>query len=116
MTNLKNILFLVLCGGTALSANAGETGFPPGIYIFASEFQQTPDDKTINLIVEINNGAIRIPLANAPVSGYLEVYSILGVKITSINLKTCIGICSLELPKGLYIIKAGKIAQKIIVR
>lgn len=113
MVNLRNILFLILFGGAIFFTNAGEMDFPSNI--FASEPQQTTD-KTMNLIVEVNGGTVRIPLENVPTSGYLEVYSILGVKVTSVNLKTCIGTCPLELPKGLYIIKAGKVAQKIVVR
>lgn len=62
------------------------------------------------------NGTSKITMENVPTTGYLEVYSILGVRVKSINLKTCIGGCYIDLPKGLYILKAGKVAQKVIVR
>ena len=55
-------------------------------------------------------------MENIPTAGYLEVYSILGVKVRSINLRTYLGVCNIELPKGIYILKAGKVAQKVIVK
>lgn len=60
-------------------------------------------------------------MENVPTKGYLEIYSILGVKVKSINLKECavgdnFGSYTLEIGKGVYIIKAGKVSRKILVR
>ncbi len=62
------------------------------------------------------NGSDKIQLEDIPTEGFLEVYSILGVKVTNVNLKKCVGNCTLNLPKGIYILKAGNVARKIVVR
>lgn len=94
-----------------MTANANNADFPT--YNSVSEQQ----DKAMNLEVMINN-TTKILMENVPVSGYLEVYSILGVKVTSVNLKSYIDskYCYLDLPKGLYILKAGKVAVKVVVK
>ena len=110
MVRLKEILlFILLFAGTTLTANVNRMDFPS---IFSVSESQ---EKTMSLDVIIN-GTTKIQMENVPLTGYLEIYSILGVKITSVNLKTCIGGCYIDLPKGLYILKAGRIAQKVIVR
>ena len=113
MEKFKYILFLILFTGVSFSANSKGVDIP----VNGFSITDRPSDNTTTLEVNINN-ITKIKMENVPTSGYLEVYSILGVKVTSINLKTCVGIgsCSIELPKGLYILKAGKSAQKIIVR
>lgn len=111
ITHKKFLIFLLLIG-TSISMNAEEKEVSENFFIF--DFQQT-QERGLDLTVIINN-SIEIVLENVSASGYLEVYSILGVKVTSVNLKTIMGHCPLDLPKGIYILKAGKIAQKIIVR
>ena len=111
MGKFKYILFLILFTGISFQANSKGVDFPVNSFSIADQ----PLDNTTTLEVNINN-TTKIKMENVPTSGYLEVYSILGVKVTSINLKTCVGSCYLDLAKGLYILKAGKSAQKIIVR
>lgn len=111
MEKLKYILILILFTGISFQAHSKETGFPVNSF----SITDGPLDNTTTLEVNINN-TTKIKMENVPTTGYLEVYSILGVKVTSVNLKTIVGSCYLDLPKGLYILKAGKSAQKIIVR
>ncbi|MDR1092274.1 MAG: T9SS type A sorting domain-containing protein [Prevotella sp.] len=111
MGKFKYILFLILFTGISFQANSKGADFPVNGFSITGQ----PLDNTTTLEVNINN-TTKIKMENVPTSGYLEVYSILGVKVTSINLKTCVGSCYLDLPKGLYILKAGKSAQKVIVR
>ncbi|MFT4224544.1 T9SS type A sorting domain-containing protein [Dysgonomonas sp.] len=111
MGKFKYILFLILFTGISFQANSKGVDFPVNGFSITDQ----PLDNTTTLEVNINN-TTKIKMENVPTSGYLEVYSILGVKVTSINLKTCAGSCSLDLTKGLYILKAGKSAQKVIVR
>ncbi|MBK5722473.1 T9SS type A sorting domain-containing protein [Dysgonomonas sp. Marseille-P4677] len=112
MTTYRKILLSLLLAGVSLSASSEEKDFPSDS--FPSDFKEV-QDRTMNLDLEINR-TTKITLENIPTTGYLEVYSILGLKVTSVNLKTILGSYPLELPKGIYIIKAGKVAQKIIVR
>lgn len=112
MTTYKRFLLFLLLAGASLSVSSEESDYPTSMFV--SDFKDA-EDRTMDLVVEINN-TMKVILENVPTTGYLEVYSILGVKVTSVNLKTILGQCPLELPKGLYIIKVGKVAQKIIVR
>lgn len=112
MVKYRKILFFSLMIGATFTASlhAVNEAFP----IFNSVFEQ--QDKSVALDITIN-GTTKLKMENVPTEGYLEVYSILGVKVTSKNLKTCEGgQCYLDLPKGLYILKAGKVAVKVIVR
>lgn len=113
MTRYRNIFFTLLFTGVTLTANAEKLEYPVNIVISDPE----ANDKTMTLEITINQDA-KIKLENTPTSGYLEVYSILGLKVTSINLKTCSATnsCSIDLSKGLYILKAGKVAKKIVVK
>jgi len=112
MVRYRNILLSLLFAGATLTANAEKMDFPSNISVSDAE----SDSKTMTLTVKINQDS-EIKMEKVPTKGYLEVYSILGVKITSINLKTCVGnSCSIDLSKGLYILKAGKIAKKIVVK
>lgn len=111
MRRYRYILFFILFTGATLTINSKGVDFPVNGFSITDQ----PQDNTMTLEVIINNNT-KVKMENIPTSGYLEVYSILGVKVTSINLKTCVGSCYIDLPKGLYILKAGKVAQKIVVR
>lgn len=111
MAEMRKILFIVLFAGLSLSANSATAEFPSDPFHIAGEQQ----DNTMTLEVVIN-GVSKVTMENIPTTGSLEVYSILGVKVRSVNLKTYIGICYIELPKGIYILKVGKVAQKVIVK
>lgn len=111
MNSLKYLIFAILFTGTTFAASANMSDLPVNRLSVAEK----PLDNISILEVIINNTS-KVKLENIPNSGYLEVYSILGVKVTSVNLKTILGSYSIDLAKGVYIIKVGKIAQKIIVR
>lgn len=110
MVKYRKILFLLLFAGISISADAEKLDLPANPFI--SEQQEKTMD--INILI---NGAMIIKMEKVPLEGYLDIYSILGVKIKSINLKSFAGgDYPLDLAKGLYILKAGKVAQKVIVR
>ncbi|MBB4036281.1 hypothetical protein GGR21_002183 [Dysgonomonas hofstadii] len=113
MVKYRTILFLLLATGASFAASidAADADFPMSNSVFE---QQSDNAMTLDITI---NGTTKLKMENIPTEGYLEVYSILGVKITSKNLKTCEGgQCYLDLSKGLYILKAGKVAVKVIVR
>lgn len=110
MSKYKNIFLSLLFVGATLTANAETMDFPTDVSV------AEPQDKTMKLTVTINE-TTEIEMENVPTTGYLEVYSLLGVKITSVNLKKCTdNKCSIDLAKGLYILKAGKVAKKVIIK
>lgn len=110
MKKYKQIFFITLLTGASLAANANE-GLPPVDNIVSEQ-----NDKTMKLEITINENS-KIIMENVPTTGYLEVYNILGVKVTSVNLKNCTdGKKDLTLSKGLFILKAGKVAKKVIIK
>ncbi|MDR0823860.1 MAG: T9SS C-terminal target domain-containing protein, partial [Prevotella sp.] len=92
MVDYKKILFILLFVGFSLSATSGNSLFPSSGFSITDEQQ----DKTMSLEVIIN-GTSKIIMENVPLTGYLEVYSILGVRVTNVNLKTCTTGCSIDL-------------------
>lgn len=112
---MKKVIFIIisslLLAGVSVSA---KTSYSTTNNSTTTSVLDYPEDiMTIDVYI---NGVDKIQLENIPTEGFLEVYSILGVKVTNKNLKTCTVDCSLNLPKGIYILKAGKIAKKIIVK
>lgn len=114
---VKYILLLTsLLLGCSFSANAAR-----GSSLFAS----TPPSKIINkqdfMTLEIQINGSTLTMEGVPTKGYLEVYSILGTKVKTINLQECFagdefGSYTLDLGKGVYLLKAGKVSRKILVR
>ncbi len=111
MIRCKSILLSLLLIGSASVVSAENADFP-----INTSFAET-DDTVLTLKVTINEDT-EIELENVlKTTNYLDVYNLLGVKVTSVNLKKCVdNRCSLDLNKGLYILKAGKVAKKVIVR
>lgn len=58
----------------------------------------------------------RIVIENLPSDDVLEVYNIMGVKIYSQRIKSGTNEYAVDLPRGYYIIKAGKLVKKVAVR
>lgn len=77
---------------------------------------EVAEDNVKTLYILINERTSKVEMKDVPKTGYLEVYSILGVKVKSINLASIDAEYELTLPKGIYILKAGKVAQKVIIR
>lgn len=71
--------------------------------------------ETMTLTITVNSLS-EVKMQNVPLKGYLEVYSILGKREKRIKLDGCEGEISIELPKGLYILKAEKVTQKIRIQ
>ncbi len=110
MLKSKKIFIFLLTTLLSLTAysNVYEELFSP------SSSEANDNVKTIDILI---NGNSKVQMKDVPRSGYLEVYSILGVKVKSISLGSIDGVYEgLALPKGIYILKAGKVAQKVIVK
>lgn len=72
-------------------------------------------EETMTIAIRINNDSFT-NMKNIPTVGFFDVYTILGERIKRIDLKKCKEGVDLELSKGLYILKAGKVTQKIVIR
>lgn len=58
----------------------------------------------------------RMIIEHLPKEAILEIYNIMGVKVYSRRLPPGTGEYLLNLPKGYYILKIGKITKKIAIR
>lgn len=112
MRKILNIILIVIVLAvfpTSVFAGGEVLSFPD------DSVQEQAGEETMTIDLYINSSTV-VRLESVPVNGYLDVYSILGVKVTGVNLKSYAGNCSIDLPKGIYILKAGKVAKKIVVR
>lgn len=114
---LKHIL-LVICIllSSSFSANAAK-----GSSLFTTSSPTKIENKQDFMTLEIQINGKTLKMEGVPTNGYLEVYSILGTKVKSISLKECFagdeyGSYTLDLGKGVYILRAGKVSRKILVR
>ncbi|MGI6047740.1 MAG: T9SS type A sorting domain-containing protein [Petrimonas sp.] len=58
----------------------------------------------------------RLIIENLPKDGILEVFSIVGVKVYTREVKAGTNEYQLDLPKGYYIIRIGDFVKKILLR
>lgn len=80
-------------------------------FSFDSFVMEEPAEQT-----EIVMAGNRLIVKNLPEDGVLEIYSIVGVKVYSREIKAGTNEYPVNLPKGYYIIRIGKIAKKIALR
>lgn len=76
--------------------------------------QETVQNEQVSLTLTVSGSTVRVQ--NAVPGSLMEVYNILGVKITSVRIDSLDKTLTLNLPKGYYIFKIGDIVRKVIVR
>lgn len=83
---------------------------------FAQEEKKHKSMDTLSLELSFNANDNTVRIQNAPKNSSLEIYDILGVKITSVKIDSNDKTVNLEVPKGCYILKIGEIARKIAIK
>ena len=111
MPHCKKILFILLFATLSIAASANSIGYNE----FSNKVLAERNDNVMTIDIFINSNS-KIQMVDVPTVGRLEIYSILGVKVDSKILNSSITTYSIELPKGIYIFKAGNVAQKIVAR
>ena len=76
------------------------------------EIIYTADTQT----TEISYTENKIIIQDLPYSGKLQIYSVLGVNIANIDVKSGSGEYAVQLPRGYYIVKIGDVVRKIAVK
>lgn len=71
------------------------------------------DVESQNISISISSSSIRVVGANGQM---LYIYNVAGVKIMSIKIDSSDKYYDLNLPKGCYIVKVGKVVRKISVK
>lgn len=85
-------------------------GAPVSAYAFAGHEGIEQPSSTIS--IEIKNKEIRVSGANGK---KIEIYNLTGVSISTILIESNDATCPLNLPKGCYILKVGKVVRKISI-
>lgn len=75
---------------------------------------ETVQREPASLTITVSGTAIHIQ--NATPGSTMEVYDILGVKITSLQIDTADKTVTLNLPKGYYIFKIGDTVRKVVIK
>lgn len=71
------------------------------------------DDKPT---VELTINGEKFSVQNLPQEGIVEVFNILGSKVTSFNVKGGVNVNKVNLPEGYYIVKCENVTKKIVVK
>lgn len=85
-------------------------GAPVSAYAFTGHEGIEQSSSTIS--IEIKNKEIRVSGANGK---KIEIYNLTGVSISTILIESNDATCPLNLPKGCYILKVGKVVRKISI-
>lgn len=75
---------------------------------------ETVQSEQSSLTITASGTTVRIQ--NATSGSMMEVYNILGVKVTSVRIDSADKTVTLNLPKGYYIFKIGDTVRKVIIK
>lgn len=75
---------------------------------------ETVQHESASLTITVSGTTIRVQ--NATPGSTMEVYDILGVKITSVRIDTTDKTVTLNLSKGYYIFKVGDTVRKVVIK
>lgn len=85
-------------------------GAPVSAYAFTGH--EGIEQPSSNISIEIKNKEIRVSGANGK---KIEIYNLTGVSISTIQIESNDATFPLNLPKGCYILKVGKVVRKISI-
>ena len=71
-----------------------------------------PDPQSTEISIRGN----KIYIQNLAIGGKLQVFSVLGVSVATIEVKAGSGEYNINLPKGYYIVKIGDVVRKVAVK
>lgn len=103
---LFNIFMIMFLSALTLQAQSGRKS---GTDSHLSYHEEKP---AIEIIVYDNT----VKVANAPVGSFLEIYSVVGIKVKEIEMKQPSGEYYINLAKGYYIIRIADTVRKIALR
>ena len=98
-------LFTLLLASTLL------VGMPVAMY--AEQAIEVIDNDYQNIFISVNESVLHITGANGLV---MQIYNVAGVRVMSVKVEGPDKRFELNLPKGCYIVKVGKVVRKISIR
>lgn len=66
--------------------------------------------------VEISAYENRIVVTNAPIGSVLQIYSVVGIKVKEIEMRSSSGEYPVDIAKGYYIVRIGETVRKVAIR
>ena len=66
--------------------------------------------------IELTVSGNKVNWQNAPLGKKLEVYSVIGAKVTEIEIKTTSGDSILHVSRGFYVLRLGDTVRKVVIR
>jgi len=103
---MKRFLFIAILSLTASF----------GLSLSAQEVKSKPQVENERPVIELTINANRVTIQNATVGQKLEIFSVVGLKMEEIILKSSSTEYVLNLPKGYYILKIGDTVRKVAVK
>jgi len=98
-------LFTLLLASTLL------VGMPVAMY--AEQAIEVIDNDYQNISISVSESVLHITGANGLV---MQIYNVAGVRVMSVKVEGPDKRFELNLPKGCYIVKVGKVVRKISIR
>ena len=98
-------LFTLLLASTLL------VGMPVAMY--AEQAIEVIDNDYQNIFISVSESVLHITGANGLV---MQIYNVAGVRVMSVKVEGPDKRFELNLPKGCYIVKVGKVVRKISIR
>lgn len=86
-------------------------GMPVAMY--AEQAIELIDNDYQNISISVNESVLHITGANGLV---MQIYNVAGVRVMSVKVEGPDKRFELNLPKGCYIVKVGKVVRKISIR
>ena len=96
---------------TLLLASTLLVGMPVAMY--AEQATEVIDNDYQNISISVNESVLHITGANGLV---MQIYNVAGVRVMSVKVEGPDKRFELNLPKGCYIVKVGKVVRKISIR
>jgi len=86
----------------------------PVVYAQEGKKSLPIDNEQTSVTLTVIGNNVRVQ--NAALGSVLEVYNVLGMKVTSIKIDSVDKVITLNLPKGWYILKIENIARKVAIK
>ena len=88
--------------------------FSAALHAQEKKITNVQDDSLVEIELTITGSTVKVK--NATVGKFLDVYSVVGKKIESIEIKSINEECTLHVPKGLYILKIENTIRKVVIK
>jgi len=96
---------------TVLLSSALLIGMP--VVVYADQAIEVIDNDFQNISISVSESVLHITGANGQV---MQIYNVAGVRVMSVKVEGADKRYELNLPKGCYIVKVGKVVRKISIR